>query len=195
MQEKILTIDLGKKKSGFCIYSTEKDTPIQHGYMIASDDEGLFRVVEDLLIIAKEHEVERVIVEITNRSDTYAVKMRRICQDLAQAYRLPLTTLSAAEWRQSLHFYSKHTDVEEYKRMALKYVKDEFPDHYREHMPDDEAEAICIGRAYVIGLKKHSSCKQKRDIKAQAKKNYYKHVEKDEYEDYEESTKFWRHNR
>ena len=57
-------------------------------------------------------------------------------------------------------------------------------------MPDDEAEAICIGKAYVVGLKKHTSCKQKRDVKAQAKKNYYKHAEKDEYY---ESTKYWKH--
>ena len=189
MQNKILTIDLGSKKSGFCIYDIEKDTPIQHGYMIATDDEGIARVISDLFTIAKEHDVKQVVIEITNRSDTQNVKMRRICRDIAKKFSFPITTISAAEWRQSLHIYSKHADVEEYKRLALKYIETHFPQSYREHMPNDEAEAICIGKAYVLGLRKHISCKQKRDAVAQAKKNYYKRAEKDEYD---ESAQYWK---
>lgn len=50
-----------------------------------------------------------------------------------------------AEWRKQLKMQGKHKK-EEYKRMSKAYVKD----RYDKDVTDDEADAICIGSAYII---------------------------------------------
>lgn len=181
-----MTIDLGEHKSGFCVFDTDAGSPIQHGYVVSIDPEKMF---DDLIAIAKSRRVKRLIVELSNRRDTVTVKLKRTVRDTIKKLDIPTEIHTAAEWRQALHFYSKRAERDDYKQMALNYVKKNFPNIYRDDMPDDEAEAICIAVAEPLGYRKYESMKDRRNEAARQKKNFFKHVEEDEYE-YDEPTEY-----
>ena len=54
-----------------------------------------------------------------------------------------------AEWRKQLKMQGKFK-TDEYKRMSKEYVKD----RYDKDVTDDEADAVCIGSAYIIMMDK-----------------------------------------
>lgn len=181
-----MTIDLGEHKSGFCVYDTDTETPVQHGYVTATEPE---KMLNDLIAIAKSRRVKQLIVELSNRHDPVTVKLKRTVRDAIKQLDIPTEIHTAAEWRQALRFFSKRAERDDYKRMALNYVRKNFPEIYREDMPDDEAEAICIAVAERIGYRTYNSMKDRRNEAARQKKIFFKHEEEDEFE-YDEPTEF-----
>jgi len=144
-----MTIDIGLKKSGFCLFDKDTGIPIEHGCISTDDTEGMCR---DLFAIANSRGIQELIIEITNRKDSGTVKLRNFIEDYKATAPYPIRCIPAAEWRHTLHFYSKKEDRDKYKEMALDYVQENFPEHYQEKMRDDEAEAICMAVAAQKGL-------------------------------------------
>lgn len=186
MDGMIMTIDAGERKSGYCVFDLDSQTPVTHGYIASSHTD---KMLQDLLAIAGARAAKRIVVELSHRTDSATVKLRRMLSDMCEERGFPIEIHTAPEWRQPMHFYSKRADRDEYKNMALRYIEKNFPDHYREDMSDDEAEAFCMAVACTKGLHSHNSNKDRKNQYARDKKNYFKREEGDEYNE-QESAKF-----
>lgn len=187
MSNVIMAIDLGTHKSGYCVYDTDTEIFIQHGYVAAEEPE---KILNALVAIAKSRQAKQIVIELSSgRHDTATTKLKRAVHNVIQRIDIPIETHTAAEWRQTLHLFSKRAERDSYKHMALKYVKENFPEIYRDSMPDDEAEAICIAVVERMGFRTHRSKKDRRNEEARQKKIFFKHEEEDEFE-YDEPAEF-----
>lgn len=184
----VMTIDIGTRNSGFCLFDLDKKIPVEHGCITSDDTEAM---CQDLFSIAKTRNVCGVVIELTGREDSATVKLRRLVRRFQRESGISVTLCSAAEWRRPLRFTSKHPGRDDFKKMALEYVREHFVGQYYPNMTDHEAEALCMSAAYAKGFRFFPSNKDRRDEAARRKKNYYKHEEEDEYES-TEYRKFYR---
>lgn len=175
----IMTIDIGIHNSGFCLFDLDKSIPVEHGCITSINTEDMCR---DLFSIAKNRNIHGIIIELTGREDSATVKLRRLVRSFQKESGISATLCSAAEWRRPLRFTSKHPERGDFKKMALEYVREHFPEQYYMGMTDHEAEALCMSAAYAKGFCSFPSNKERRNEAARRRKNYYKHEEEDEYE-------------
>ena len=174
----IMTIDIGTHKSGFCLFDLNSNTPLEHGHIQTGNTS---QMVKDLFAIALRRRVNQVVVELCDSHEPNIVKMRRYVEKMERESGITTIRCSAGEWRRSLHF-SKQNHREDFKRLAMEYVKGNFPEQYYDTMTDDEAEAICLAAAYTKGLCSFTTQKERLDKEAQKKKNFHKHEELDDDE-------------
>ena len=178
----IMTVDIGLYKSGFCLLDIEEGEPFEHGCIATGDTRGM---ISDLFAIAISRNATTIVFELSHHRDFHATKLRGLIEDIQTKYSINVAFCTAPEWRHSLHFHSRYKEREEYKELALDYVKNYYPEHYKNTMSDDEAEAICMGAAYLKGLYSLTTKKEKRNEAAKKKKNFHKHRELEDYEEYQ----------
>lgn len=104
----------------------------------------------------QEHEIEYIAFEdIQSQGNVETYKKLAYCQAAIYLYcyfnEIPCSTLGPSHWRSLLGI--KGRKREEQKKAAIEYVKDK----YEINCTSDEADAVCIGAAYLAERGKTTS--------------------------------------
>lgn len=150
---KLLSLDTSTKETGWAIYENEflvKSGVINMNHL--KDEENRINVMcKSILQMLHREDPDVVAIEqlVVNRN---MKTVRALCRviDVAYFYTLlrnkSLYEVTPSEWRAYVGLQQYKRTRMSYKERAVDFVKNTFD---KETVNDNEAEAICIGAAYV----------------------------------------------
>lgn len=154
---RLASFDQSTKVTGFAIL--EDGVPVKHGIIDLSKEGDVPDRIKHMFLaiyqVIEECCPDEVVVEATQQqANPKAVEMLSVLQGgiICSCYikKLDVTSLMPSEWRKILHFQQGGgVKRPELKAQSIKYVKENFG----LDVSEDEAEAICIGRAEYLRLK------------------------------------------
>lgn len=154
---RVLGIDQASKISGFAVIG-EDGRPERWGSIDHSLEEDIPQRIKlmflDIVEIVRRENCDGISVEaqfFNGNAKAYSM----LCQlqgaiiGFAYVNRMPVSSPLPSEWRAQLGFVQgKNENRKSLKAQAIKYVKENFG----LDVTEDEAEAICIGRAEYLRL-------------------------------------------
>ena len=156
--EKILSLDLSTKRSGWAYYESP-DCKVEYGVIASSsaDVEKRIGIMRDGVIeLLKTHEVKKIIIEEV-RPDGYNNHTGKVltwlqgCIAVAvYEYNKDITIdfIGASSWRSVLGLQGYQIQREQQKQLDIKYANELLSISLTSEQ-DDEADAICILYAYI----------------------------------------------
>lgn len=158
--DSLLAFDISTRATGYAYYEGD-DKPKESGVIkgkgrhaedrylgLCLDMEELIQRVKPKIVV-----VEGSFYKKDFKAFKYALKLQGHAEYLALKRGVIFFTMAISTWRHELNFPSnfEKTTSETYKTLSKKYAK-ELLGH--EPKDDNEADAICIGKAYRILEKK-----------------------------------------
>ena len=154
---KVLAMDNATVVCGYSIY--DGGNLVASGVLTANArkhiDERLLTLRSGILGLIDAYEIEHIVFEdtmLTQKGHNNLQTFKKLCwlQGMIAAIcferNIGYSVYLPSEWRSKIGFLKGHSQKrEDQKRLAIEYVKE----NYRKEVTDDEAEAICIGRAFV----------------------------------------------
>ena len=156
--EKILSLDLSTKRSGWAYYEMP-DCKIEYGVIASSaaDIEKRIGVMRDGIIeLLKTYKVEKIIIEEV-RPDGYNNHTGKVLTWLQGCIaiavyeydkNITIDFIGASSWRSVLGLQGYRVQREQQKQLDIKYAN-ELMNIQLTSEQDDEADAICILYAYI----------------------------------------------
>lgn len=159
----LMSIDSSSRKSGWAIFNCDEyatsglinlDTAEYKKKFKNNSFERAKYMASKILEIASEYKPDIIVIEKPAATQNVAT-IRMLCEIVGSVLGYSLLShcfyyeMFPAEWRKQLKMQGKHKK-DEYKRMSKEYVKNK----YDKDVSDDEADAICLGSAYIIMMDK-----------------------------------------
>ena len=151
----VLALDQASRTTGYSIW--KDDQLIKYGKIIYDDKDALTRIVklgDRIDEIISKLSIDNLVIENiqlehgTNNVAAFQIlaQLQGVLAYVAHKNNIPITILRPTEWRSICNFL-KNNDVHRaaQKKKAQDWVMQEF----NEKCTQDEAEAICIGYAYL----------------------------------------------
>lgn len=139
-----VSIFLNDKLLTYGLYKSPKDKKSKK----YTQEEKIELIIEEIKRLIREYNIDFVVIEdVQNQKNPQTFKqlsilMGCIRQELFKM-NIPYEILSPSTWRSILNI--KGRNREQKKRNAQLYIKDKFD----KEVTEDEADAICIGLAYI----------------------------------------------
>ncbi len=155
---KILALDQAVVTTGFAVF--ENNQLITKGTFKTKStlpiEERLGNIWKSVNELRQEHEIDHIAFEdIQNQGNAETYKKLAYCQAAIYLYcyfnEIPCSVLGPSHWRSLLGI--KGRKREEQKKAAIEYVKDK----YKIECTSDEADAVCIGAAYLVECSRTTS--------------------------------------
>lgn len=155
----MISIDSSSSKTGWCYYENAKykksgvinfDTN-EHKKKYKGDSE---QRLEDMCLaiinLLREHEPDIIVIEKLNVGRNM-VAVRHLAKVIGVVYCYSILNgcfyyeIQASQWRSQIGIQAKNRKREEYKQLAIEYVKNTLGID----VTDDEADSICAGIGYI----------------------------------------------
>ena len=151
----LLALDLSTKSTGYAIYNN-KDL-VAHNCIAVSGNDLFYRITQMTQTIEKilqQYQIDFVIIEDVLPDDVHhnqavykaLTYLQGFVLERLNHYHIPSHFFTASEWRKKCGIQTGRG----VKRDTLKTKDVEFvKQHFKIDVNDDEADAICIGFAYI----------------------------------------------
>ncbi len=151
---KIMSLDTSTRSTGWAVFANERFVKsglinLTKNTMAASDRIDLMsQTIIDLLNKEKPDVIicERVSVTRNMKTVRELCRVVDICYCYALLNKCGFYEMSPPEWRGIIGMQRRKGDRYTYKQMAINYAENEFK---IKNPGDDEADAVCIGAAYI----------------------------------------------
>lgn len=153
----ILALDLSTKSSGYAVY--ENQDLIEHGYFTASSSNIYHRIhkmCDEIKTICLNNKIDKAIIEDVVPEDVHSnqkvfkalMYLQGFVTDVLDSLSIPFEFFVASEWRKKCGIRTgRGIKRESLKPQDIQFVQNQFGIKVN----DDEADAICIGFAFVGG--------------------------------------------
>lgn len=151
---KIIALDTSTRLTGWAVFQNErycKSGIINWDKKNLLAPERIDLMNKSILDLLNKEKPDAIIVEQVSVSRNMKT-VRELCRIVDSCYFYTLLNggklyeISPSEWRGAIGMQRKNGDRYTYKQMAIKYAEDFFANR---SVADDEADAICIGAAYI----------------------------------------------
>lgn len=156
----VLALDQASQTSGFAIFNENKLVESGTFTFSGSLDKRLVKIRQKIETMVKQYGVTEIVLEdiqmekgVGNNVVTYKAlaEVIGVITELLVELKIPYQLIPASTWRSGLGI--KGTQRAVYKKNAQDYVAR----IYKKQVPEDEADAICIGSHYIKNEKMSSA--------------------------------------
>ena len=147
----ILALDQSLQCSGYAIFKNKQLINKGHFKIKTSlpIEERLGQIWKSINELRREYEIDYIVFEdIQSQNNVETYKKLAYVQSAIYLYcyfnEIQCSVLKPTQWRSLLNI--KGRKREEQKQAAVEYVKNE----YKVNCTSDEADAVCIGKAYLV---------------------------------------------
>ena len=151
---KIMSLDTSTKSTGWAIFQNEhfyKSGHIDLRKKNMSAPDRIDLMIRTILDVLNKERPDVIIVEKVSVSRNMNT-VRELCRVIDSCYLYALQNgcrffeVTPSEWRGAIGMQRKSGDRNTYKQMSMQFAEETFT---TKKIMDDEADAICIGAAYV----------------------------------------------
>lgn len=161
---KVMALDIATQITGYAIY--KDDIYIESGTLVSKGENARIRFTsmsQSLLQLIKKHRPDTIVVEAAFmgrnfKTTEYLVKLQGIAEWGALTLGAGFTSVVTTAWRGVLQFPNAlHTKEKiDYKAISITMAR-EFSG--KDITDDNEADAVCIGKAYpILLLRQQGKC-------------------------------------
>lgn len=148
---RLLSLDQSSRVTGYAIFDGDK--LIKYGTFVCGDDdlgERLVQLKVQILGLIKKYEIEEVVFEDIIYDEKKGVQTFKILAEVfgvvyevLSEIKMPCAAMASSSWRNKLSIKGAQRNIQ--KKNAQEYVLDKL----KVNVTEDEADAICIGAAYL----------------------------------------------